>query len=309
MRTILEITPEAPGVNEALEVLRSARHPVALTGAGISVESGIPDFRSPGGLWEVFSPEEYATYQVFEAEPAKAWELYRAIEEKVRPARPNPAHIALARLEEMGLLRAIITQNVDGLHQAAGSKRVWEIHGDHQNLHCPVCDTTRPTRPEDFETPVAPVAPVATAAGERRGQPPPKPRPEQQQPSCQPAFPLCEDCGHALKPNVVLFGEAVRDLEAIIGELEPCDLLIVVGTSAQVAPSSNFPHAVKHRGGQIMEFNSEPTLLSGSGEADGGLSCLLMGGLAGMEAAEPVTDFLFLGKAGLTLPGFVEAVE
>ena len=106
---------------------------------------------------------------------------------------------------------------------------------------------------------------------------------------------------------MVLFGEAVRDLENIVAQLEPCDLLIVVGTSAQVAPSSNFPHAVKHRGGRIMEFNAEPTLLAGSGEgrAEGGLQWLL----AGMEAMEPVTDYLFLGKAGETLPRFVGLVE
>ena len=276
MFTIENIAPDAPGVGSALDLIGSASHAVVLTGAGVSVESGIPDFRSPGGRWEIFSPDEYATYQVFENEPEKAWRLFRAIEEKLLPARPNPAHKALARLEDRGLLQAIITQNIDGLHQAAGSERVWEIHGDHQRLHCPVCDTVRTKRPGDYDAP---------EAREERGQT---------------EYPCCDQCNHALKPNVVLFGEAVRDLESIVAELEPCDLLIVVGTSAHVAPSSNFPHAVKHRGGKVIEFNSEPTLLSG-GEG-GGLQWLIYG----QQSSGPVTDYLFLGKAGETLPAVVE---
>lgn len=279
MFTIQRIASDAPGIASILELMGSASHAVALTGAGISVESGIPDFRSPGGLWEIFSPDEYATYQVFESEPEKAWRLFRAIEAKILPARPNPAHEALARLEEAGILKALITQNIDGLHQAAGSKRVWEIHGDHQRLHCPECDTVRTKRPGDFDAP---------ESREERGQT---------------DYPRCERCDHALKPNVVLFGEAVRDLENIVAELEPCDLLIVVGTSAQVAPSSNFPHAVKHRGGKVLEFNDEPTVLSGKEE--GGLQWLVhsqpMGG--------PVTDYLVLGKAGETLPAVADLLQ
>ncbi|MBP7517356.1 MAG: RNA polymerase subunit sigma, partial [Desulfobulbus sp.] len=116
--------------------LRSARKAVALTGAGVSVASGIPDFRSAGGLWTVFSPDEYATLEVFHRDPAKAWELYRALGRTLLGRSPNPAHHALAEMERQGLIQGIITQNVDNLHQQAGSTRVFEIHGDHQHLQC-----------------------------------------------------------------------------------------------------------------------------------------------------------------------------
>ena len=119
-----EITPP-----ELAGIIR--RHPrvVALTGAGISVESGIPDFRSPGGLWERFDPMEYAHIQAFRRHPAKVWQLLKEMDDTITGARPNPAHYALAELEARGFLLGIITQNVDNLHQAAGSKRVVEYHG------------------------------------------------------------------------------------------------------------------------------------------------------------------------------------
>lgn len=110
---------------ETAAVLRTAGKVVALTGAGISVGSGIPDFRSPGGLWTVFSPEQYATIEVFQNNPAKAWELFRALGKVLVGKEPNPAHRALAELEALGLLAGIITQNIDNLHQQAGSSRVF----------------------------------------------------------------------------------------------------------------------------------------------------------------------------------------
>ena len=137
-----EITPR-----ELAGIIR--RHPrvVALTGAGISVESGIPDFRSPGGLWERFDPMEYAHIQAFRRNPAKVWELLKEMDDTITRARPNPAHYALAELEAKGFLTGIITQNVDNLHQAAGSKRVVEYHG---NALVFVCDTLpRPPPPGD----------------------------------------------------------------------------------------------------------------------------------------------------------------
>jgi len=211
---------------------------VALTGAGISVESGIPDFRSPGGLWSIFDPFEYATLSCFLREPDKAWRLYRALGRTIRDKSPNPAHLTLAKLERDGILSAVITQNVDGLHQAAGSRRVLEVHGDHRRLPCLSCGSTTLFEPRHLDPGPAPV---------------------------------CEHCGGALKPNVVLFEEPVREMGAILDVLRDCTLMLVAGTSAEVAPASLFPQRVIEGGGSLVEFNIEPTGLGrwGLGEHGG----------------------------------------
>lgn len=219
---------------EAAAVLRAAGKVVALTGAGISVGSGIPDFRSPGGLWTVFSPEQYATLEVFHHNPAKAWELFRALGQVLVGKEPNPGHRALAELEAMGVLAGIVTQNIDNLHQQAGSRRVLEIHGDHQHLQCLRCDTLVPVEPDLYH---------ATT------------------------IPHCSHCGAPLKPNVVLFGEAVREMEAIHAFVADCDLLLVIGTSAQVYPAAGLPSLVRQNGGRLFECNRE-SVLSLSGRED-----------------------------------------
>jgi len=129
MKTITPKTDETH-LAEAVAVFRSALSAAALTGAGISVGSGIADFRSPGGVWTVFAPDEYATLDVFLRHPAKAWQLYREIGKSLIGKKPNCAHEVLADLETSGLLKGLVTQNVDNLHQAAGSRNVLEIHGD-----------------------------------------------------------------------------------------------------------------------------------------------------------------------------------
>ncbi|MGC2433824.1 MAG: Sir2 family NAD-dependent protein deacetylase, partial [Desulfobaccales bacterium] len=134
-----EITPEF-----AAALLRQGRKAVALTGAGISVESGIPDFRSADGLWSRFDPAEYADIRAFRTNPAKVWTMLREMEGLISRARPNPAHLALAELEARGILLGIITQNVDNLHQAAGSKRVVEYHGNAWRLRCDLCKEPQP---------------------------------------------------------------------------------------------------------------------------------------------------------------------
>jgi NAD-dependent deacetylase len=241
----------------AVRALRVAVKPAALTGAGISVGSGIPDFRSPGGLWTVFSPEKYATLEVFYRNPAKAWELYRALGKTLLGKKPNAAHRALAELEQQGLLRGIVTQNIDNLHQQAGSSRVFEIHGDHQHLHCLQCEDCQPITSEHYNTD---------------------------------EVPRCRRCGFPLKPNVVLFGEAVRDLDAIHEFITGCDLLLVIGTSAQVYPAAAIPAQVRQNGGRIFEFNREPALSA----ADHG----------GGSRAD---DFFFQGDVTLTLPMLARA--
>jgi len=262
----IEHGEEGEAFREAVAVFRRAPRAGALTGAGISVESGIPDFRSPGGLWSIFAPEEFATIDTFLESPEKAWRLYRALGRSIEGKAPNAAHLALARLEDAGRLHGIVTQNVDGLHAAAGSRRIFEVHGDHRRLQCLACGRLEPFHPDHLD----------------EGPPP-----------------VCPACTRPLKPNVVLFGEAVRDLDAIHAFLDGCDALLVVGTSAQVYPVADLPLRVARRGGTIFEFNLEETPLS-RGEVFG------VWGLGGGAGAG--TDFFFPGPAGGTLRRFADAV-
>ena len=225
--------PEAADAAEAAAAasILAARRVCALTGAGVSVESGIPDFRSPGGLWSVFDPAEYATLSCFRDDPEKAWRLYRALGSSLAGREPNPAHRALAELEARGRLAGLVTQNVDGLHQRAGSVRVIEIHGEHAHLHCLACERLEPFRAEHLEPGPVPVCP----------------------------------CGAPLKPNVVLFEEAVRGTSDIARLLDGCDLLLVAGTSAEVWPAAGLPGQILSEGGSIVEFNLAPTALTWRG--------------------------------------------
>ena len=247
---------------EAVRRLREARHIAALTGAGISVESGIPDFRSPGGVWTVFAPDEYATIEAFLQDPDKAWRMYRALGREIAGKEPNAAHRALARLEEAGRLEAIVTQNIDGLHQAAGSRNVLEIHGDGQRLQCIYCGWLGPMGDEHL-------------VGE--------------------GAPACPRCRRPLKPNIVLFGEDVRDMAEIARAMARCDALLVIGTSAQVHPAAGLPEQVHRRGGLIYEFNLGPTDLT-RGQV----------GYWGCGAVS--SDWLFQGPATVTVPLVVDEV-
>lgn len=220
------------GAASAATLLKSARQAVALTGAGISVPSGIPDFRSAGGLWSHFRPDEYATLEVFLQNPTKAWQLFRAMAKMLMDKKPNAAHDALATLEKMGRLTAIITQNIDGLHQAAGNERVVEMHGASSVLHCLRCG---------YEE-------VLDAAVLDAGD-----------------VPLCPECAFALKPKVVLFGEDVAELESVQALAAGCDVLLVIGTSAQVYPAAALPGLVARQGGSIIEMNREPSLAGATG--------------------------------------------
>lgn len=253
-----------PGVDQdhlfqAASRFATASRAAALTGAGISVGSGIADFRSPGGLWSVFSPEEYATLEVFLAEPDKAWQLYRAMGRSLSGKKPNVAHAVLANLEHRGLLKGVVTQNVDNLHQEAGSRNVFEIHGDHRHLHCLQCGHRTLVAEEHYQ---------------------------------DEEVPRCATCGFPYKPNVVLFGESVRDMHRIEELIANCDLLLVIGTSAQVYPAAGLPELVKQQGGLIYEFNLEHSL-----------------SVPGSRGTVPLSDFFFRGDLGATLPLFAEAVE
>ena len=161
-------------IRKTAQTFKQAKKVVAFTGAGISVESGIPDFRGPSGLWEKYDPAEYATIEAFHANPKKVWNMLKEMALLIEKSRPNPAHRALARLEEMGILRSVITQNIDYLHQEAGSKRVIEFHGSSKDLVCVLCGQYYDRRRVKFK-----VLP-----------------------------PRCS-CSGVLKPNFVFFGEPI----------------------------------------------------------------------------------------------------
>jgi len=217
-------------VREAARLLRGRRDVVALTGAGISLESGIPAFRGAQGLWGKYDPMEYATLGAFLRSPEKVWRMLSEMVALCGGAVPNAAHAGLAELEGMGILRAVITQNVDGLHQAAGSRRVIEYHGNMEALVCISCWKRYPTRDR-------------LADGEA--------------PAC--------DCGQILKPDVVLFGEPIPWLaqEQAEEEARTCGVLMVLGTSAQVSPACDIPRIAKKAGASVVEINPEETTLTG----------------------------------------------
>lgn len=214
------------------DALLTARSAIALTGAGVSVESGIPDFRSPGGLWDRYPPDQYATLEAFQRDPERTWQFFFALARLCEPVRPNPAHQALARLEQLGLLQAVITQNIDGLHQQAGSRTVLELHGAAHTVACLACQARRRE-------------PIATLT-----------RP-----------PTCHRCGAIMKPDVVLFGELLPEhtLAGAQDLARTCDVCLVVGTSAVVYPAAAIPELAAARGATLCQFDLEPTGLTHTG--------------------------------------------
>ncbi len=217
-------------IEAATEILIGSRATVALTGAGISVESGIPDFRSAGGLWSRYDPAEYATIGAFRANPAKVWEMLFEMDAIVGQARPNPAHLALGELEAMRLLECVITQNIDNLHQAGGSKNVIEYHGNSSTLSCLWCGKRY-------------------MAVEKRGERPPR----------------CA-CRNILKPDVVFFGEAIPEdaMRRSFDLASSAQALLIVGTSAVVSPVNTIPGIAKRNRAKIIEVNRERTHLTDS---------------------------------------------
>ena len=217
-------------IQRVAEDLFSAPRVIAFTGAGISVESGIPDFRSSTGLWSKYNPEEYATIDAFRADPRKVWKMLAGMIDLVVRAKPNPAHVGLADLEEIDKLHAVITQNVDGLHQAAGSRKVIELHGSNATLSCLSCGSTFGA--ESFSLNDLP--------------------------------PTCGRCRSILKPDVVFFGEPLPwdAYNEAMEAARTCDLVLVIGTSAVVYPAADIPITAKEFGAKVIEVNIEPTSLT-----------------------------------------------
>lgn len=237
----------------AAEAIKKSKNVVAVTGAGVSVESGIPDFRSPGGLWAKYPPDEYATYEAFIDDPDKVWLMFYELGELLLNAQPNPAHLALAQLEEMGHLRAVITQNIDSLHYEAGNSTVIEYHGNARVLVCPACRRRR-TMDLAFRSVGAP---------------------------------RCE-CGGYMKPDVVLFGEAIPHNALFMGDTlaKGCEVLIVIGTSAQVYPAASLPYTAKQWGAQIIECNTQET-----------------------DFTQTITDIFLEGPAGKVMPALIDRIQ
>lgn len=226
--------PNEKKIKEAATLLKNAKHAVALTGAGISTPSGIPDFRSPGsGLWNRSDSMSIASIWGFIEYPQGFYDWMKPLAKKLVNAHPNPAHRALADLETMGMLRAVITQNIDNLHQKAGSKRVLEVHGHMREATCVRCFHMVPAIPlvEKFLT-----------DGD---------------------VPTCEVCGGVMKPNVVLFGEMlpVRVMYEADLESKQCDVMLIIGSSLEVAPASDLPLIAKKNGASLIIVNKSSTLV------------------------------------------------
>lgn len=212
-----------PIYEQVAELIIRQQPCVALTGAGISAESGIPTFRSKGGLWEKFDPTVYASIEMFRTDPSKYWSIRGEFIRNYDAYHPNAGHTALAELEAMGLLRHVITQNIDGLHRKAGSRSVTEIHGSLREILCVRCG-------REYRAPSIP-----------EGSPP-----------------LCE-CGGVLKPNTVLFGKSLppQALETAWRESGACRIMLVIGTSAVVQPAASLPYVAKEHGATVVEVNIE----------------------------------------------------
>jgi len=214
-------------LRRARELVQNAQRICALTGAGISVDSGIPDFRSEGGLWKRYDPLEYATYESFLNDPSKFWTMGRELARVILDAKPNAAHYALAELEKRGKLIGVITQNIDNLHQAAGSKRVIELHGNYLRAYCMSCGKVY----------------VGEAVHRRvaNGEIPPR----------------CDECKGVLKSESILFGEPLPE-KAMSEAIELCrqtDLMLVVGTSLAVYPAAYLPQLAKDSGAKVIMIN------------------------------------------------------
>ncbi len=218
------------GTGSTLQLIRStlaaARSVTVLTGAGISADSGVPTFRGADGLWRQYRAEDLATPEAFERDPRLVWEWYNWRRELIATKRPNPAHDAVASMEQRFEHFWLITQNVDGLHRDAGSRQLSEIHGNIWKVRCTDCRCIV----ENRDVPIA-------------------------------ILPLCQSCGGLLRPHIVWFGEslAAEDLEKSAAALQSSDVCLIVGTSGLVYPAAGFGAIAKQAGACIVEINIDST--------------------------------------------------
>ncbi len=253
---------------DVVERMQAARRIFVLTGAGVSAESGIETFRAPGtGLWSQYSPKEVATPEAWARDPVKVWSWYSYRRRGARRAQPNPAHLALAQLERRIPQFTLATQNVDGLHQRAGSVSVVELHGSLFRFRCVREGISVAYVEPDDE---APQATEHLETEEIMTQPP-----------------TCPDCGANVRPDIVWFGEAlpVEPWQMAEDAASACDVCLVVGTSALVAPAAGLPRLARSHGAYLIEINPEATALTS---------------LAHWSARE---------RAGVALPALLAAIE
>ncbi|MFX0172536.1 MAG: NAD-dependent deacetylase [Candidatus Hodarchaeota archaeon] len=223
-------------IRKAARLIKASNYIVAFTGAGISTESGIPDFRSPGGLWEKYNPNEYADYSAFLTHPEKYWTMHKELSHIVLSAEPNPAHMALADLElKHGKLKTVITQNVDFLHSRAGNTNVLELHGSGQTARCLGCN-------EEFHyTTIQDMLENGVLV------------------------PRCPECNGLVKTNTILFGEPlpIGIIEQARDEIITADLLMIIGSSLLVYPAASLPTLAQKTGTRLIIINMEPTIMDG----------------------------------------------
>lgn len=202
-------------ITKAAELIKKANHVTAFTGAGISVESGIPPFRGKNGLWNKYNPI-FLDIQYFREKPEDSWKLIKEIFYNFfGNTKPNAAHLALAEMEKMGLLKAIITQNIDNLHQKAGSKNIFEFHGNSRNLICTNCSEIYNVQDIDLIN----------------------------------IPPKCKKCGSILKPDFVFFGEPIPEFACVksFEEIQKADVFILIGTTGEIMPASTIPFKAKKK--------------------------------------------------------------
>lgn len=222
-------------IKKVAELIKEARKIIVFTGAGVSTESGIPDFRSPGGVWQKYNPEDFYYQKFLSSEEAreKYWQMSREFYEPLQNAQPNAAHKAIVELEKMGKLDCVITQNVDNLHQKAGNspEKVIELHGTAISVSCLSC-RKKYTRAEIQSWLISGVR-----------------------------VPKCQECGGILKPDTVSFGQPMppRETEEAFYRARNCDLFIVIGSSLVVQPAASVPLEAKNHGAKLIIINREPT--------------------------------------------------
>jgi len=225
---------ERKNIEKAAKLLVKSKFAIVLTGAGISTESGIPDFRGESGIWKKYKPKIYGSIQSFLNDPTKFWKMAEEIAPTLFNAKPNPGHYAIADLEKLNIIKAVITQNIDELHQKAGTVIVYEVHGNINRFTCLGCRASYTKEQILYKL-----------KKEKKSSP------------------GCNYCGAPLKPSVVLFGEALPNFEKYMSVdlAKKSDIMLIAGSSLTVAPICDLPLYTLSEGGKLIIVNDEPTYL------------------------------------------------
>jgi len=237
-------------IEDAVRIIAEANYAIAFTGAGVSAESGIPTFRDPGGIWDRFDPAEVGTtggaLQFALRYPERIRDFIRETVETFEKADPNPGHYGLADLEKMGILKSVVTQNIDDLHSIAGNTRVLEVHGNIYRWRCLSCQRVVKHGREDIIKRIRGAVEAESFSLE----------------VLMAAIPRCE-CGGMMRPDVVNFGEAVQQMPASYDEARRADVVIILGTSGVVWPAAGVPHEARRNKARIIEINPTENAFQG----------------------------------------------